>query len=70
MIGMRMREYDRKKGRIVAIGETRYLGEWCTNCVLGIQRQAEVQQNPGAILLKFDTVSPDLLCATMDADTH
>jgi len=43
------------------------LEEWCTNCDLGIQRQAEVQQNPGAILLKLDTVTPDLLCATMDA---
>ena len=43
---------------------------WRTNRVLGIQQQAEVQQNSGAILPMLDTVTADLLCTPMHADAH
>ena len=43
---------------------------WRTNRALDVQRQAEVQQNPGAVLPKLDTVTADLLCTLMHADAH
>ena len=47
-----------------------HCANWRSNRALGIQRQAEVQQNPGAALPKLDAVTADLLCTQMDADVH
>jgi hypothetical protein len=66
---VRMGHEDAQEG-VGRLTESRHSREQFWKILIGLQGQAQVQQQALALRLHFDAASPDLVGAAVDADSH